>query len=733
MSDINLSRRGFLTATGVAGGGLMIGFSLAGCGSSVSPVSGQPGSLVPNAFLEITPENLFRFICPRDEMGQGVTTGLTTLVAEELDVDPKRFQIDFAAPHPVYANPAFGIQLTGSSVSTAAHFAQLRQVGADVRQLVLASAARDLGIPATSLRTQDGHVVGSGVHRPYGDFAATASSLPLPEASPLKQASEFKYIGKEFPRLDGMVKAAGTAVFGTDIEVPGLLRAVVRRSPVIGGRVKSVEKSAAQSMPGVTHIVEIDGGVAVVAGKYWQAKKAAEALEIDWALPELSNVNTNSLKADYQQAMEQEEGDATAEKGDLAAGFSAAARVIEHDYWAPYLAHAPMEPMNAVVHVQADRADVWSGTQGIVVAQKIVARLANLDTDQVRAHSTYLGGGFGRRNTLTHVAEATQISLATGKPIQVLWSREDDLKRGYFRPASLMRIKAGVDRDGRICAWKAKRVGGNLMPGLMNIGLGAALPRVVPEGAIDWISSLAGSAMDGWVVDEASIEGLFEDYDLPNREVRHVTKDHGVPLTVWRSVGHSYTAFATEVMVDELAQRSGLDPIELRLRNTRERPRLNNVIKVAGKRMKAMRVPSGHFLGFAAHHTNDTDVAEVAEVSVQGERIRVHRVVCVVDCGMAVNPDVVRAQMEGAIMFGLTAALHGQIDLDHGEVVQSNFHDYPILRMDEAPDVEVIIIDSDLHPTGVGEPGLPPIAPAVANAVYAATGQRLRSLPLRLA
>ncbi len=732
MSATNFSRRGFLKTTGAAGGGLVIGFSLAGCAESASPISAEAGSLVPNAFLEITPGNIIRFFCPRDEMGQGVTTGLTTLVAEELDVDPRRIEIELAGPHPDYVNPAFGLQSTGGSTSMLVHFLQLRQMGADVRRLLLDAAAQDLGVPVSSLSTEDGHVVSNGARHPYGSFAATASALPLPEESPLKPANEFKYIGKEFPRLDGMDKSTGVSVYGIDVEVPGMLRAVVRRSPVIGGALASLNKTAAASMPGVTRVVEIDAGVAVVAERYWQAKKAAEKLEIDWAPAELSEVDTARIKSDYQRAMEQDQGDATAEKGDLAAGFEAAAVVVENDYWAPYLAHAPMEPMNAVAHVQGDHADVWCGTQGIGAAQKIVARLANLDIDKVRAHSVYLGGGFGRRATLTHVVEATQISLATGKPIQVLWSREDDLKSGVFRPASLMRIKAGVDRDGRISAWQAKRVGGNVAPGMLKVFLPAALPTMISDGVIDWISGMAEGAMDGWVVDPTSIEGLYEDYDLPNREVRHVTMDHGLPLTVWRSVGHSFTAFAKETVIDELAQHSRLDAVEIRLRNTQNKPRLNQVIKVAGERMREMNPAPGHFLGFAAHHSFETDVAEVAEVSVENGKIRVHRVLCVVNCGVAVNPDIVRAQMEGAIMFGLTAALHGQIDLDHGEVTQSNFHDYPILRMNEAPDVEVIIIDSDAHPTGVGEPGLPPIAPAVANAVYAATGQRLRSLPLRL-
>ena len=734
MNAVNYSRRNFLRTTGVAGGGLVIGVSLVGCGGASTPaLIGGTGSLVPNAFLEITPENLIRFVCPRDEMGQGVTTGLTTLIAEELDVPPADIEIALAGPHRAYVNPAFSVQATGGSSSINAHFTQLRQVGADVRALLLQAASKDLGVPLASLNTDDAHVLAGEARHPYGDFVATASELPLPEESPLKPTSEFKYIGKDFPRLDGMDKATGRTEFGIDVEVPGMLRAVVRKPPVIGGRVTSLNAEVAKAMPGVAHIVEIEAGVAVVSEKYWQAKKAADALEIEWSLPELAKVDSELVARDYLEAMNSEEGDATGEQGDLSAGFEAAAEVVENDYWTPYLAHAPLEPMNAVVHIEEDRASVWTGTQGIVAARSIVSKVSGLDAEHVQAHSTYLGGGFGRRGTLTHVAEAAHISKATGKPIQVLWSREDDTKSGFFRPASLVRIKAGMDDAGHISAWFAKRVGGNITPELVKNSLPIILPSAVPKGVVNWATGVVEGAMDGWVVDGVSVEGLYEDYDFPNREVRHITKDHGLPLAYWRSVGHSFTAFAKETMIDELAERGGLDAVEFRLANTANNPRLQNVIKVAGERMRAMRPAPGRHLGFAAHHSYKTDVAEVAEVSIENGVIRVHKVLCVVDCGLAVNPDMVRAQMEGAIMFGLTAALHGEISLEAGEVKQSNFHDYPILRMNEAPDVEVVMMSTDAHPTGVGEPGLPPIAPAVANAVYAATGQRLRSLPLKLA
>ncbi|MCY4214909.1 MAG: molybdopterin-dependent oxidoreductase [Gammaproteobacteria bacterium] len=728
----NVSRRRFLKASGVAGGGLVVGFTLTGCSSSAPPVVRREGDFVPNAFLQITPENRVRFYCPRDEMGQGVSTGLTTLVAEELDVAPWDVEILWAGVHSDYANPDFGVQGTGGSTSIKAHYRQLRQVGANVRAALLEAAAGQLGRPVAQLSTDSGHVVADGEKLPYGQFVATAAALEAPADAPLKRPSDFKFIGKDFARIDALDKSTGAAEFGIDIDVPGLHHGVVRRCPVAGGTLKSYRDEAARAIRGVTDVVEIGSGVAVVADRYWAARQAAQALEVEWELPSLAGLSTERLRADYRAGLDSD-GDVDGERGDLAAGFGQASQVVENEYWAPYLAHAPMEPMNAVVRIEDGEADVWTGCQGIGAAQGLVARYSGLDKSKVRAHNTYLGGGFGRRATLTHVIEATQLAVATQKPIKVLWSREDDIQSGLYRPASLIRIKAGVDDAGRLTAWQAKRVGGNIMPDTLRNMMPALLPGAVGEGAIDWMVGLAHGAFDGWVVDHSSIEGLYEDYDTANREVRHVTVNHGLPLTFWRSVGHSYTAFAKETMMDELAAKAGLDAVEFRLRNTQDKPRLQNVIRVAGERLRQWPRHAGRHLGFAAHSSFKTDVAEIAEVSIEDGAIRVHQVLCVVDCGVAVNPDIVRAQMEGSVMYGLTAALHGELDLENGAIKQSNFHDYPILRMNEAPGVEVVIIDSAEDPTGVGEPGLPPIAPAVANAVFAATGQRLRSLPLRLA
>ena len=732
MSAMNMSRRQFLKTTGILGGGLVIGFSMTGCSSSELPIVLAPQGFVPNTFLQIMPDNGIRFYCPRDEMGQGVTTGLSTLIGEELDVHPKDMVILFAGVHSDYNNPDFGVQGTGGSSSLKAHYLQLRQVGANTRGLLVAAAAQDLGVPASAISTRDGHIVVAGQQYPYGQFVQTAAGLEAPTAAPMKSNNEFRYIGQEFARVDAAAKSTGTAEFGIDIDIPNMHHAVVRRSPVAGAKLKSVDKSAALNMPGVTDVIEISSGVAVVAEKYWQAKTAAAKLAPVWEEVALSKINSSDVRADYNQAMQQDDGVVDTDEGDVHAGLAAADHIVEAEYWAPFLAHAPLEPMNAVVRIENGEADVWSGTQGIVAAQGLVSRFSGIPVEKVRAHNTYLGGAFGRRGTLTHVIEATEVAVASNKPIHLLWSREDDIQNGVYRPASLMKIKAGVKNDGRITAWQAKRVGGNITPKTLQNMMPALFPGL-NDGTIDFMVGLSQDIFAGWMVDHASVEGLYEDYDTDNKTVNHVTVEHDIPLTFWRSVGHSYTSFAKEGITDELAEKAGMDPVAFRLKNTQGNPRLQNVIRVAQQHMRTMQPAEGRFLGFAAHNSFATDVAEIAEVSVVGKTIRVHKVTCIVDCGIAVNPDIVRGQMEGAVMFGLTAALYGDLELAQGAFKQSNFHDYPILKMSEAPQVEVIIIDSGTAPTGVGEPGLPPIAPAVASAVYQATGQRLRSLPLKIA
>ena len=734
MNTVNVSRRRFLQTSAITGGGLVVGFAMTGCSSTPAPlpVASTEGGWTPNAFLQVLPDNTIRFYTARSEMGQGVTTGLSTLVGEELDVNPLDMEIRLAGAHEDYVNPDFGMQGTGGSSSIHAHYLHLRQVGANTRALILEAASQDLGVPASSLSTDNGVVVHDGSRHPYANFIATAQTLNIEADAALKPASEFQYIGQETRRVDAIAKATGTAQFGIDVDVPGMHYAVVVRAPVARAKAESVNADNARSMPGVTDVLEIGTGVAVVAESFWQAKQAAAKVDVQWESLPLASVSTETLRRDYSAALDAGDGVEGPVEGDIDAAMQSASTTHEAEYWAPLLSHSPMEPMNAVVRIKGDEADVWTGIQFPSAVPGLVSRVADIPAENVRFHQTYLGGGFGRRGTPSHLVEAAEIAKATGKPIQLVWTREDDVRHGPFRPASLMRIKAGVDEAGNLTAWDASRAGGDISPDTFR-GLLPALYPWMGDSMVEGVANLSEWYFETFATDESSTEGLFEDYDQPNTRVTHMTVDHELPLTFWRAVGHSYSAFAKESMIDELAQAAGMDEVAFRLQNTQNSPRLNNVIRVAGERMANMEVPAGHHLGFAAHHSFRTDVAEIAEVSVENGKIRVHKVTCVLDCGQAVNPDIVRSQMEGGVIYGLTAALYGGLNLENGAIKESNFHDYPMLRMDESPEIEVVIIDSGTKPTGVGEPGLPPIAPAVANAVYKATGQRLRSLPLQLA
>ena len=729
-----LTRRNFLKAAGVSGGGLVMGVSLSGCGGAhiLNPITTNNDDFMPNAFIQVSDDNQVRFYCPRDEMGQGISTGLGTLVAEELDVSPADIDLRFCAAHADYDNPLYESQVTGGSTSMRAHYLQIRQAAANTRALLLKAAAAELQQPVDALETADGQISVNGQTFAYGQFVAAASQLSLDQDAPLKDKAHFRVIGKDFPRLDGAAKSTGTAVYGIDVDVDGMSYAMVKRCPVAGGSVASFEKSAVLAMPGVSHVLELDGGVAVVAESFWQAKKAVASLTVQWDLPKLAKVNSAQIRQDYQAGM-QEEGDAREELGDVVAGFAAAKVIVEEEYWAPYLAHAPLEPMNALVHIQDNQVDVWTGTQAPTLVQGLVARHSGVEQANVRVHNAFMGGGFGRRAFSSHVIEATQLARITKRPIKLVWSREEDIQNGAYRPASLMKMKVGVNQDGKISAWSAKRVGANIMPDTIETVMPTELPTAIPNGLIDVAANLTRMYFNRFEVDHAGIEGLYEDYDVANRVVHHVNKNHGLPLTYWRSVGHSFTAFATESLIDELAEKANIDALEFRLNNTQANPRLNKVIELVAEQMNQTTLADGHFFGFAAHTSFSSYVAQAAEVSIEGGQIRVHKVICAVDCGQVVNPDIVRAQMEGAIMFGLTAALFGELEIENGAIKQSNFHDYPILRMNQAPAVDVIITESDEAPSGVGEPGVPPIAPAVANAVYAATGKRFRSLPLKLA
>lgn len=727
------SRRSFLKNSAMLGGGLMIGLPLSACATAGFPKAGDK-DFQPDAFLQITPDNQVHFYMPRSEMGQGTYTGLTTLIAEELDVEPAAIHVHHVGPLSDYENPEIGFQATGGSTSMRVSFKPLRQAAANARRAILDAAAQQLNLPIAELTTENAQVFAKGKAFNYGEFVVVAANLGVPDEAPLKRPNEFKYMGKDRPRLDGVAKSTGTAQFGLDVDFEGLHRAVLVRSPVAGGSVKSVDDGSAKTMPGVKKIVTIYNGVAVVAESYWQAKQASLALSIEWNEPEkLASFSSDTGKKWFEDALNSGDFEEAFEDGEGKDGLEKASKVYSAEYWAPYLAHSTMEPMNCAVKIEDGHCDIWVGCQTPDVARGLAARICDLSIDEVTLHSTFLGGGFGRRFNSDFVAEATEIAKASGLAIQLIWSREDDTRHDFYRPASLARFEVGVNKDGMIESWTAQRAGPNIMPYTLDEVVDGKAPGFIPNGLVDWLSKRGYGLFNGLTVDHSSVEGLYEDYDAVNKDVQHVTVDPGLPVGFWRSVGHSFSGFFKEGMMDEVAHGQKQDSVAYRLAHTKNNPKLNGVIKLAAQKSQwGKSLPNNHFHGVACHNSFESSVAQVAEVSVENNEIKIHKITCAVDCGFVVNPDIVKAQMESGIIFALSAALHGEITLKDGKVEQSNFHDYPVLRMAQSPEIEVHIVTSDKDPSGVGEPGVPPVAAAVANAVFAATGKRLRSLPLSL-
>jgi isoquinoline 1-oxidoreductase beta subunit len=709
---IDLSRRQFLKVSAVAGGGLLLGLYLppAPRFAQAAPAAGH----APNAFIRIAPDSTVTLIVHKSEMGQGVYTSLPMLVMEELEADWSKVRVESAPAAPAYYHTEWGpVQGTGGSTSVRSTFAQLRTAGATAREMLIAAAANAWGVPPESCRAENGFVLHRDSDRrlSYGELADRAAQMPVPENVRLKEPSEFKIIGKPTRRLDTPEKVNGKARFGLDVRVPGMLMAVIERPPVFGAKLKKFNAQAAKQVAGVREVVPIDAGVAVVADTFWAAKKGRDALEIEWDEGPNAGISTEALRHKYTRVAEHP-GLVAYQAGDAQQAMERAAKRLEAVYELPYLAHATMEPLNCVAHVRADGCDVWTGTQLQTVDQMAAARAAGLKQEQVNIHTTLLGGGFGRRANprSDFVVPAVQLSKVLGKPVQVIWTREDDIRGGFYRPMHYSRLTAGLDAEGNLIAWTHRLVGESIAKGTPFEGV------MIKEG-----------------VDQTSVEGAADlPYAIPNQLVDYHLTDNGIPVLWWRSVGHSMTAFVVESFLDEVAAATGRDPLEFRRFLLKDHPRHRAVLDLAAERAGwGKPLPEGRGRGLAVHESFGSIVAEVAEVSAgPNGKPRVHKVVCAVDCGMAVNPDTIRAQMESGIAFGLTAALYGAITLDEGRVEQSNFHDYPLLPINEMPQVEVRIIESGADMGGIGEPGVPPIAPAVCNAIYAVTGKRIRRLPI---
>lgn len=729
---VNRSRRRLLIGAGVVGGGLIIGVPLLRGGREPLPLKHE-NAFTPNAFLQITPSNEVHFYVPRNEMGQGINHGLATLVGEELRLDPARIVIHHAGVHEDYRNPAMGQQITGGSTSMSGGFTPLRQAAANAREAIRMAAAQSLGVDASVLKLQDGLVSGAGEARGYGDFADLAGTLPVPESAPLTPAAEFRFIGKNQPRIDAPAKATGQAVFGIDVDFPGLKKAVVVRAPVIGGSVEHFDASGALEMPGVVDIFAIDQGIAVVADSTWQARQAAAAVEARWQLPDLAQWSTADVEEALRNALDKGERKEASYEGDAKPILASAQNVLEADYYAPYLAHATMEPMNCTVRFDGERCEIWVPNQGPELIRSTAAFHSGLPKENITVHSTQVGGGFGRRAYPDFVVEALQVARQSGHPVQVVWSREDDMRHDYYRPATRARYRAALDDQGRIEALEVVRAGPNILGHMLDEFAGAMAPAMLPDGMVNWAGERAHGIFRSWTVDPTSVEGLFEDYQVSNLSVQHVSVDPGLRIGFWRAVGHSYSAFFKESFIDELAHAAGRDPLAFRLDHIAAGSRLRPLLERTAAAAGWGAAPAGRFQGLAVHSSFGSAVAQIAELSIEDGKPRVHRVTCAVDCGLVVNPQIVEQQMRSSIVYGLTAALFGRIDLDKGAVRQGNFHDYPALRMMDTPRMDVILMPGEGPPTGVGEPGLPPIAPAVANAIFAATGKRLRDMPLQLA
>lgn len=714
----NLSRRGFLQGAA----GLTLGLALPGVGLAARP-GAAAASFEPTPFLRIGADNTVTVISKHLEMGQGTYTGLATIVAEELDAAWAQVKVEGApADARRYKNLAFGAQGTGGSTAMANSWGQMRETGATARAMLVSAAAKRWQVPAAEITVAEGVLrhAASGRQATFGELAEAASREAVPTTITLKDPKDFRLIGRRAPRKDSAAKTDGSAQFTQDVHLPGMLVAVVAHAPRFGGQVKAFDASRAKAVKGVVDVVAIPGGVAVLARDTWSARKGRDALGVEWDDSAAFKLGSDEILARYRE-LAARPGLVARSDGDTAGAFAGAARVVSASYDFPYLAHAAMEPMNCVVQRTDDGLEVWNGEQFQTVDQATLAAMFGLPPEKVKINMLYAGGSFGRRacTQSDYLREAAAIVKASGTraPVKLVWMREDDMKAGYYRPLFHHRIEAALDADGSIRGWRHRLVGQSIIAG------SAFEPAMVKNG-----------------IDAVSVEGAANlPYAIPNLQVElHTPTDIKVPVLWWRSVGSTHTAYSTETFLDRLAAEAGQDPVALRLKLLGKHPRHTAVLRLAaekagwGEPLAAGKPGERRGRGVAVHESFHSFVAQVAEVTVKADgSVKVDRIVSAVDCGLAINPDNVRAQLEGSVGFALSAALHGEITLKDGVVEQGNFGDYAPIRIDEMPKVEVHIVQSAENPTGIGEPGVPPVAPAVANAIAAATGRWLTRLPFQ--
>jgi len=713
-SRTGVHRRDFLKLSVAASGGLLIGFHFPGVSKLASAQQSSPNAFMPNAFVRIGTDERVTVIVNHSEMGQGVYTSLPMLLAEELDADWTKVGYESAPVDPKYNHPAFGMQMTGGSSSVWSGLEQFRQAGAAARAMLIAAAAQQWNVDASTCRTDSGAVLnGSSRKLTYGHLASAAAKLTPPEHVQLKDPKTFKLIGKPIKRLDTPEKLNGKAEFGIDVKLPGMVTAVIARPPIFGAKMKSFDDSRTRSIPGVRKVVAVPSGVAVIADTFWQAKTGRDALRVEWDEGSMQTFDTGKMMQDFRERVKSP-GTSVRNDGDAAAALANAAKKIESVYEVPYLSHLMMEPLNCTVDLRADSCEVWTGSQFQTIDRANAAKIAGLPPEKVQLHTTFLGGGFGRRANpqSDFVVEAVHVAKAVGAPVKVIWTREDDMAGGWYRPAFLHAIEGGVDASGNAVGWRSRLVGQSIMAG----------------------TPFAAMMMKGKDYDPASVEGVDDlPYAIPNVAVESHQAEINVPVQWWRSVGHSHTAFAVECFIDELAALAGKDPYQFRRALLQKQPRHLGVLNLAAEKARWDRpLPKGLGRGIAVHFAFGSYAASVAEVSVTEGKVRVHRMVCAIDCGQYVNPGIIKAQTEGGAIFGASAALYQELTFESGRLQQTNFHTFPVMRINECPEIETHIVESNEKSGGIGEPGVPCAAPAIANAVFAVTGKRVRRLPIRL-
>ena len=713
-SRTGVHRRDFLKLSVAASGGLLIGFHFPGVSKLASAQQSSANTFMPNAFVRIGTDERITVIVNHSEMGQGVYTSLPMLLAEELDADWTKVGYESAPVDPKYNHPAFGMQMTGGSSSVWSGLEQFRQAGAAARAMLIAAAAQQWNVDASTCRTDSGAVLnGSSRKLTYGHLASAAAKLTPPEHVQLKDPKTFKLIGKPIKRLDTPEKLNGKAEFGIDVKLPGMLTAVIVRPPIFGAKMKSFDDSRTRSIPGVRKVVAVPSGVAVIADTFWQAKTGRDALRVEWDEGSMQSFDTGKMMQDFRERVKSP-GTSVRNDGDAAAALANATKKIEAVYEVPYLSHLMMEPLNCTVDLRTDSCEVWTGSQFQTIDRANAAKIAGLPPEKVQLHTTFLGGGFGRRANpqSDFVVEAVHVAKAVGAPVKVIWTREDDMAGGWYRPAFLHAIEGGVDASGNAVGWRSRLVGQSIMAG----------------------TPFAAMMMKGKDYDPASVEGVDDlPYAIPNVAVESHQAEINVPVQWWRSVGHSHTAFAVECFIDELAALAGKDPYQFRRALLQKKPRHLGVLNLAAEKARWDRpLPKGVGRGIAVHFAFGSYAASVAEVSVTEGKVRVHRMVCAIDCGQYVNPGIIKAQTEGGAIFGASAALYQELTFESGRLQQTNFHTFPVMRINECPEIETHIAESNEKSGGIGEPGVPCAAPAIANAVFAVTGKRVRRLPIRL-